>query len=61
MTGPSGEQFIGDYLGMGIGEDRVYPVYPSAQDGINQIFSHEIVSGGGLVFADGFENGDTGA
>ncbi len=61
VTGPGGGQFIGDYLGLGIGEDRIYPVYPSTQDGINQIFSHEIVSAGVPLFNDGFESGDSGA
>lgn len=60
VTGLGGGQFIGDYLGMGVGEDRVYPVYPSTQDGINQVFSHEIISAGPL-FSDGFEGGDTDA
>ncbi len=61
MTGPGGGQFIGDYLGLGIGEDRIYPVYPSTQNGINQIFSHEIVSAGVSLFSDGFESGDADA
>ncbi len=61
VTGPGGGQFIGDYLGLGIGENRIYPVYPSTQDGLHQIFSHEIVSAGVPLFIDGFESGDTNA
>ena len=61
VTGPGGGQFIGDYLGLGIGENLIYPVYPSTQDGLNQIFSHEIVSAGVPLFTDGFESGDTSA
>ena len=57
VTGPGGGQFIGDYLGLGIGENCIYPVYPSTQNGINQIFSHEIVSAGAALFTDGFESG----
>lgn len=61
VTGPGGGQFIGDYLGLGIGENHIYPVYPSTQNGINQIFSHEIVSAGAALFTDGFESGETDA
>jgi hypothetical protein len=58
VTGSGGDQFIGDYLGLGLGDGRVYPVYLSTQDGINQIFSHEILSSGGRIFADTFDSGD---
>jgi len=61
VTGPGSGQFLGDYLGLGISEGRIYPAYPSTQNGINEIFSHEIVSKGPLVFSNGFESGDADA
>jgi hypothetical protein len=60
VTDSGGNQFIGDYMGLGLGGDHVYPVYLSTQDGINQVFSHEILSFGARLFADGFESGGTG-
>ncbi len=52
--------FLGDYLGMGVGHNRAYPVYPYVQDGVHQILSNQIVwSVDSLIFADGFESGDT--
>ncbi len=51
-------QFIGDYLGMAMTGNRVWPVYLSTEFGTAGLFSHEI-SSAWPIFADGFETGDT--
>ena len=54
--------FIGDYLGMGVGHGRAYPVYPYVDNGVHQIVSHPIVwRDPPSIFADDFESGDTSA
>jgi len=41
-------QFLGDYMGLGVGGNRVYPCYVSTQEGSPDIFTNVItVSGGG--------------
>ncbi len=35
-------QFLGDYLGLGVGGDYVYPCYPSTQNGSADIFTNVI-------------------
>jgi hypothetical protein len=37
-------QFIGDYSGLAVGANRVYPCYLSTQNGDSDIFSHVIVT-----------------
>ncbi|MGD8454596.1 MAG: tetratricopeptide repeat protein [Phycisphaerae bacterium] len=47
-------QFLGDYLGLGLGGDRVYPCYLSTQNGDADIFTNVIVfSSAGDVNGDG--------
>jgi hypothetical protein len=53
-------QFIGDYTGLAVSADTVWPVYLSTQDGEAGIYSHRIGSHAS-IFDDGFESGDTGA
>ena len=54
--------FIGDYLGMGVGHGRAYPVYPFVENGVHQIVSNQIVwRDDPNIFTDGFESGDTSA
>jgi len=60
LTG-GGSQFIGDYSGLGLGGNRVYPVYMSTQNGDPDIFTHVVVTLRPPLFADGFESGDTSA
>ncbi len=40
--GGSPGQFMGDYLGLGVGANRVYPCYPSTQNGDSDIFTNVI-------------------
>ena len=58
VTDLGGGQFIGDYLGMAMTGNRVWPVYLSTEFGTPGLFSHEI-SSTWSIFNDGFENGDT--
>jgi len=58
VTDLGGGQFIGDYLGMAMTGNRVWPVYLSTEFGTPGLFSHEI-SSTWPIFNDGFENGDT--
>jgi len=51
--------FIGDYLGMGVGHGRAYPVYPQVSGSVHEIMSNMIVWDG--IFSDAFESGDTSA
>ena len=37
-------QFMGDYLGLGVGGGRVYPCYPSTQNGDTDTFTNVIVA-----------------
>ena len=60
LTDLGNGQFIGDYTGMAMTGNRVWPVYLSTEFGTPGVYSHEIMSGGGL-FLDGFETGDTSA
>ena len=48
-------QFIGDYNGLAVAGDRVYPVYMSTQNGDADIFTHTIslAGGAGTCAADG--------
>ncbi|MCP4901916.1 MAG: hypothetical protein GY906_33545 [bacterium] len=50
--------FIGDYCGLTVAGDHIYPVYPSTVNGNTDIFTHTIVFSG-QIFADGFESGNT--
>lgn len=52
------DQFIGDYCGLTVAGNNVYPVYPSTQNGDLDIFSHTIVIDSPFLFVDGFESGD---
>jgi len=49
-------QFLGDYLGLGRGRDRVYPCYlatsPSGQNGDSNIYTHVVTILGGCCLAD---------
>lgn len=47
-------QFIGDYLGLGVGANKVYPSYLSTQNGDSDIFVHSITTSGtpGLRISD---------
>jgi Tetratricopeptide repeat len=58
VTDLGGGQFIGDYLGMAMTGNRVWPVYLSTEFGTPGLFSHEI-SSTWPIFADGFETGNT--
>jgi len=58
LTDLGNGQFIGDYTGMAMTGDRVWPVYLSTEFGTPGVYSHEISSAGAL-FADDFETGDT--
>ncbi len=58
VTDLGGGQFIGDYLGMAMTGNRVWPVYLSTEFGTPGLFSHEI-SSVWPVFIDGFETGNT--
>jgi hypothetical protein len=51
-------EFIGDYNGMAVLGDRVWPVYLSTEHGVPGVYSHEIRAEEPL-FEDGFESGDT--
>ena len=42
-------QFIGDYNGLAVAGDRVYPVYMSTQNGDADIFTHTIALSGGAA------------
>ncbi|MEM7350479.1 MAG: hypothetical protein AAF657_06710 [Acidobacteriota bacterium] len=53
-----GEQFLGDYLGLAVADNRVFPIYLSTQDGDADLFTRAIRFAPPLVFADGFESGD---
>ncbi len=51
-------QFLGDYMGLGVGGDRVYPCYLSTQNGDPDIYTHIITVGGDPVpIACCFKNG----
>lgn len=54
-----GNEFFGDYCGLTVASDRVYPVYPSTVNGDLDIFSHRIIIAAPRLFFDGFESGDT--
>lgn len=58
MSPPFEGQFIGDYLGLAVSGDRIYPVYPSTQHGDLDLFSHIITFPVAGPFVDGFESGD---
>jgi len=58
LTDLGNGQFIGDYTGMAMTGDRVWPVYLSTEFGTPGVYSHEISSAGAL-FVDDFETGDT--
>jgi hypothetical protein len=60
LTDLGNGQFIGDYTGMAITGERVWPVYLSTEFGTPGVYSHEIASLQ-VLFADGFESGDTSA
>jgi len=54
--------FLGDYLGMGVGHGRAYPIYPYVSGSLHQIVTNQIVwQDPTVIFADGFESGDTSA
>ncbi len=56
----NGSWFIGDYCGLTVVGDRVYPVYPAQANGSYDIFTHTIICPtAGPIFADDFESGDT--
>ncbi|MCG3127563.1 MAG: hypothetical protein CHACPFDD_02426 [Phycisphaerae bacterium] len=38
------DQFMGDYLGLGLGADRVYPCYLSSQNGDTDIFTNVVIT-----------------
>ncbi len=40
-------QFLGDYMGLAVGGNRVYPCYPSTQNGDPDIFTNVITIAGG--------------
>ena len=44
-------QFLGDYMGLAVGGNRVYPCYPSTQNGDPDVFTNviTIVGGGGTA------------
>lgn len=46
-------QFIGDYNGLAVAGDRVYPVYMSTQNGDADIFTHTISLAGGAATCAG--------
>ena len=58
---PCSHYFIGDYSGLTVAGDRVYPVYVSTLDGNADVYVQTIVNPAGALFADGFESGDTAA
>lgn len=58
LTDLGGGQFIGDYNGMAILGDRVWPVYLSTEFGLPGLYSHEIRDAS-PIFIDGFESGGT--
>ncbi|MCH9650598.1 MAG: tetratricopeptide repeat protein [Deltaproteobacteria bacterium] len=55
------DQFIGDYLGIAVAEDRIYPIYLSTQNGDADLFTHVIEFSSAPIFSDGFESGGTSA
>jgi len=55
----NGASFMGDYCGLTVVGNMVYPVYPSMQNGNYDVFTHTIVCGSDSLFSDGFESGDT--
>ena len=60
LTNLGNGEFIGDYNGLAVVGDRVWPVYLSTELGAAGIYSHEI-SRAQPIFSDGFEGGDTAA
>ncbi len=54
-----GHYFIGDYCGLTVAGDRVYATYPSAEGGDTDVYVQSIVIPLPVLFADGFESGDT--
>jgi hypothetical protein len=48
----TGEQVLGDYMGLGRSQDQVYPCYPSTQDGDTDIYTHVITVLGGCCVDD---------
>ncbi len=56
---PCAHYFIGDFCGLTVAGDRVYPVYVSTQNGDTDVYVHTIVNPPQAIFADGFESGDT--
>ncbi len=53
--------FIGDYCGLTVAGDRVYPVYVATHNSDTDVYAHAIVNPPAGVFADGFESGDMSA
>ncbi|MCG8457064.1 MAG: glycoside hydrolase [Holophagales bacterium] len=51
-------QFLGDYQGLAVTGDLVFPAYASTVNGDLDIFVHEIRIGSG-IFVDGFESGNS--
>ena len=49
---------MGDYDGMAVVGDRVWPVYLSTEFGVADVYSHEIRAVA-AIFVDGFESGET--
>ncbi len=60
LTDLGNGQFIGDYNGMAVVGDRVWPVYLSTEFGVQGVYSHEIRTDS-TIFSDDFESGDTSA
>jgi hypothetical protein len=56
---PCAHYFIGDFCGLTVAGDRVYPVYVSTPSGDTDVYVHTIVNPPRAIFADGFESGDT--
>ncbi len=54
-------QFLGDYLGLATAGGRTWVAYPTTENGDLDVFVREIFVGEPLIFADGFESGDTSA
>jgi len=58
LTDLGNGQFMGDYNGMAVVGDRVWPVYLSTEFGVADVYSHEIRAVA-AIFVDGFESGET--
>ena len=54
-------QFLGDYLGLATAGGRTWVAYPTTENGNLDVFVREIFVGEPLIFADGFESGNTSA